>query len=403
MKQKQLLNKPNELISLISEKKISIVQKKIYNIFLKNAQNIVKFDEQYNEINENLIYNFSIPCSIAHNSANIGIKDFEYIEKELEELMKILVNVVDKENKNNWDKFHLISRIKKKENNYEYSLIGNIVKALKEQTFFTTLDLLIVNSLSSQYSIIFYELAIRYKKYKIPKMSLEEVRELTGTLNEYPRFFDFRINVLEKACKEISEKTDIVLTYDTEKRGRNIAFIDFKIERKKEIECIKLKDDNITETAEKTYSEEVERLYEKIKEIERIESLKDVIEESIEKYGIERVESNIKYSNDNAKSNYTAYLNKAIELDYAKIEREKKKKKAEIKKKQEQLEEMKSKREEEEKKLTRKLAEEIYETKTEEEIEEYLKNIAEIVKKSDFFDKKETIIAIIIEELEQLY
>lgn len=377
MKQKQLLNKPNELISLISEKKISIVQKKIYNIFLKNAQNIVKFDEKYNEINENLIYNFSIPCSIAHNSANIGIKDFEYIEKELEELMKILVNVVDKENKNNWDKFHLISRIKKKENNYEYFLIGNIVKALKEQTFFTTLDLVITNSLTSHYSIIFYELAIRYKKVKIPKMTIKEIREITNTQENYKAIKDFKKYVLDTACKEINEKTDISLFYETSKIGRNIAFIDFFIEQKKEYEFNFFKNQKIIEE-----SIELMKLFNLCKV--QTKNIKELIDESLKKYDEEFIKSNIIYSNKYSNENYTLYLKKAIKNDYAGEEREKQKIKMEKFFIQKEKEEEEKRKKEEKLKQENEEAKEILKSFSQEK----LNRLKDLYNSNSFFSKK---------------
>ena len=205
---------------------------------------------------------------------------------------------------------------------------------------FTKLEFKQLVNLSSIYAIRIYELCKQYEKIKERTIEIEKLKIMLGIeKTEYKLYGDFKKRVLEIAEREIKEKTDINISFEEIKTGRKVTSIKFLIE-KKEFEKSEIKE---IETAEKTYSEEVERLYEKIKEIERIESLKDVIEESLERYEIERVESNIKYSNDNAKSNYTAFLKKALKEDYAKIEREKKKKKAEIKKKQEQLEEMKRK------------------------------------------------------------
>lgn len=256
-----------------------------------------------------------------------------------------------------------------------------------------------VVALSSFYAIRIYELCKQYEKIKERKIDVIQLKEILEIENKYKKYNDFKKYVLEIAEREINEKTDIHISFEEIKTSRKVTSIKFNIV-KKEIKCIKLKDDNITETAEKTYSEEVQMLYEKIKEIERIESLKDVIEESIKAYGVERIESNIRYSNDNSKTNYTAFFKKALKEDYAMIEREKELKKAEIKKKQEELEEMEKELEEKRKAEIQKKAEEIYEKKSKEEIEAYLKNIPKVVKKSDFFNEKEMIILMIIEELE---
>jgi len=263
---------------------------------------------------------------------------------------------------------------------------------------FTKLEFKQLVNLSSVYAIRIYELCKQYEKIKERTIEIEKLKIMLGIeKTEYKLYGDFKKRVLEIAKREINEKTDINIDFEEIKTGRKVTSIKFLIEKQEE----QVKQIETSETKEKKYSEEVESLFCMIKKIEQVECLKDLIKTALKSYNFEYIKSNIKYSNDNAKSNYTAFLKKALKEDYAKIEREKKKKKAEMKRKREEEEEMKSKREEEEKKLTRKLAEEIYETKTEEEIEEYLKNIAEIVKKSVFFDKKEIIIAKIIEELEQ--
>ncbi|MBN2837189.1 MAG: replication initiation protein [Fusobacteriaceae bacterium] len=223
---KEKLNKPNELISIITDKSISLTQRKAYNIFLKYAQNLLKFEDYKDNV-------FKIECSLLHKNANINNKNLDYVYKEeLENLMTTVVEIVDKDNPKNWKAFTLLSYIEKKDNYYYYELNQFIIHSLIEQNFFTPLNLIIINSLSSQYSIILYELAIRYQKYKIPKMTVEEIRNITHTQKEYKRFYDLKKYVLDAACKEISEKTDIILSYTTEKKGRRISHIDFSIQSK---------------------------------------------------------------------------------------------------------------------------------------------------------------------------
>ncbi len=250
------LNKPNQLIAVKSNQKITVLQRKSYNILLKNAQNYIKFNDI--EVSKDSSYNFVIDCDTVHEVAGIRKKDLDYIHKELEGLMGVIATVRDKDNKNNWTKFSLLPKIEKRDGKYYYMLIGDIVKELKTQTFFTPTNLLMIKTLTSQYSITFYELAIRYEKFKIPKMSIEEVRELTGTINEYSRIEALKRRVLDVACKEISEKTDIKLTYTTEKKGRIITFIDFTIEKKEKDN----KKRNIEKEIEKKIKEQKKKLNE---------------------------------------------------------------------------------------------------------------------------------------------
>jgi plasmid replication initiation protein len=233
--------------------------------------------------------------------------------------MTTLVKIRDKDNPKNWKAFNLLSYIDKRDDFFYFELNSFIINSLKEQTFFTPLDLIITNSLSSQYSIIFYELAIRYKKYKIPKMTIQEVRELTETTNEYSRIEAFRRRVLDPACAEITEKTDIILSYETIKTGKNISHIDFTITHKKD----NYFNENIFPNTKENKS--ISKLFLVCRV--QTDEVENFISKSIDKYSFEIFESNIKYTNKNAKNNYLAYLKRALGHDWAKSTREEKKKK----------------------------------------------------------------------------
>lgn len=333
MKEIEILNKPNELISIISDRNISITQRRAYNIFLKFAQNKIKFEDY----KENL---FEIHYIDLYEKSNIKNKNQDYVEEEeIENLMRTLVKIKDKENKKNWEMFTLLSYVKRKGDYFQFELNHFIINALKEQTFFTTIDLITSNSLSSQYSVIFYELAIRYEKFKIPKMSIEEIREITGTVNEYSRIEALKRRVLDVACDEITEKTDIKLSYTAEKIGRNIAFIDFKIERKKE-ELPKTFEE-MEECIENEYftNEQEEKIKETCKSKIMFSTAKNLFNEYPKEefdyliYCLERTE-------EKANSNPIGYFKKVVEElrveyeNYKELEREK----LELRKKIEEIE-----------------------------------------------------------------
>ncbi|OQY07715.1 MAG: hypothetical protein B6I28_05385 [Fusobacteriia bacterium 4572_132] len=395
---KEILNKPNELISLNSKQAISLTQRKAYNNFLKYAQNEIKFNEYKGNT-------FTIPCFTLHRNANIKNKNIEYVyEKELENLMTTSVKIEDKDNPKNWKAFTLLSYIEKKDENYYYELNQFIINALKEQTFFTTLDLITINSFSSQYSIIFYELAIRYQKYKIPKLSIEKVRELTNTKNEYKRIEAFKRRVLDIACKEISEKTDIILTYTTEKIGRKIAFIDFKIEKKEEFQKIEqLKNKKIvTEKIEK-YSEEIIELFELLPKYEQVEIRKKEIKKLLEKHSFEMLKADIEYCKTKAKENFWGYFVKSCKSGHYSIaELEKQKAKEKLMKKQKEIIEKRKELEKQEEEFLEKTAQDMYKNLSEEENKNYEKKYKkqEHIFKRTGIDLETFIILSIKDELE---
>lgn len=324
-------NKPNQLISLTFSKVITSTQRKAYNWFLKTAQDVIKFNDvkKYTDIDDTRSYRFEINCKQLHDKVGIQNKNNSFLEQEFKKLMAVIVEVKKNDNKKDWLAFSLLPRVERKNNKYFYNLDGFLVKALKEQKFFTPLNLVTMNSLVSQYSVFFYELAIRYQKYKIPKMSIEEVRELTNTINIYKDFPDFRKRVLDGACREISEKTDIILSYTTEKIGRKIAFIDFQMERKEETLTLKVDvDSGIEKEVEKIkdYSKEVLELFELLPLEEQLKDRKRELEKILKKHSYEMILGDINYCKNSAKDNFWGYFLKSLKSGhYGKVKVEKEK------------------------------------------------------------------------------
>lgn len=115
---------------------------------------------------------------------------------------------------------------------------------------FTQYALKDIIDLNSKYSLIIYKfLSMNYNQfehyehtklrttsqlesYRNPKISVDELRRITDTLDEYERFQSFDDWVIRKAVKEISEKTHFNVTYEKIKDGRSIKTIQFFIEKK---------------------------------------------------------------------------------------------------------------------------------------------------------------------------
>jgi len=404
----EILNKPNQLISIIPEKSISLIQQKSYNIFLRHAQNIVKFSNkaEYENIDDEKRYVFDIPCRELKEKAGLDKQDYNYIKSELEKLMKIVITVVDKENKGNWDMFHLLERVKKEEGTFRYFLDGFIVKALKEHNFFTSLDLMQIRELKSKYSVVFYELAIRYKKYKIPKMSIEELRKRTSTEDKYKRFYNFKVNVLDVACEEISEKTDIKLSYSTEKQGRRIAFIDFEIEKKEELP-VKL-EAKVKEPEE--YSQETLELFNLLPKGEQVESNKRELAKLLEGHTFRYLKADIDYTKKAQPDNFIGFLKASCQGGhYSSTEVEKKAKEEELAKRKAEEKRKRKELEERIEKKAREMAVERYELLAEKELEKYnqeYEKMTEVVPEKFRPDKEDFIIGALEdkfkEELEEL-
>lgn len=93
-----------------------------------------------------------------------------------------------------------------------------------------------VSDFKSKYSIRLYELLIKYRDVgNSKKFEIVELRSKLGLEdNEYKLNAVFKRDVLDKAIKEIGNKTDIQIKYEQFKEGRVISHILFKIGKKKE-------------------------------------------------------------------------------------------------------------------------------------------------------------------------
>ena len=121
--------------------------------------------------------------------------------------------------------------------------------------------------LNSKYSIILYRwLSMNYNQYehysnkggrreeqvesyRNPTISMRELREMTDTVNEYERFFNFEKWILKNPLEEINTNTSFNVTYEKVKKGRSIDSIVFHITKKRRA------DDNSYKLEDKIYQE----------------------------------------------------------------------------------------------------------------------------------------------------
>lgn len=103
--------------------------------------------------------------------------------------------------------------------------------------FFTQYLLSQTSQLKSVYSARLYELLIQWRSTKkTPIFELIPFREQLGiSSNEYKLMSDFKKRILDLAVSEISEKTDIKVSYQQHKKGRVISGFSFTFKQKKSI------------------------------------------------------------------------------------------------------------------------------------------------------------------------
>ena len=111
------------------------------------------------------------------------------------------------------------------------AVVNEITRINGLEEFFTKYTLEQTSMLNSMYSVRLYELLIQWRKAKsTPLFDLKVFRGQLGVEDdEYERMCDFKSGVLNKAVKEISKHTDIKVSYEQEKDGKNIIGFKFKV------------------------------------------------------------------------------------------------------------------------------------------------------------------------------
>jgi plasmid replication initiation protein len=106
---------------------------------------------------------------------------------------------------------------------------------LELERCFTYYEIEQIANLSSAYAVRLYELLIQWRS--IRKTPVFELATFRGQLglgeSEYRAMGDFKKRVLDPAITQISQHTDITVTYEQHKRGRVIVGFSFKFKKKK--------------------------------------------------------------------------------------------------------------------------------------------------------------------------
>ena len=99
---------------------------------------------------------------------------------------------------------------------------------------YTEYELKQVVGLQSEYAIRLYELIIQWRSVgRTSQISLVELREKLGLVDEYQRIEAFKRRVLDLAITQINEHTDITVEYEQHKQGRIIIGFTFRFKVKK--------------------------------------------------------------------------------------------------------------------------------------------------------------------------
>lgn len=110
--------------------------------------------------------------------------------------------------------------------------LPNIVKLNSKHSIELYKLLIENNNLYEYYSSKGNRSHLQLYSYSNPTIPMSELRRITNTKEKYKEFASFRRFVLEKAIKEINNKTDIFVKYEKVNSGRRVTDIQFHIRKK---------------------------------------------------------------------------------------------------------------------------------------------------------------------------
>lgn len=172
---------------------------------------------------------------------------------------KFEYQVISPLEKTTWNDYNDIIEI-----TFTKSIMPYLIELKSKFTQYALSDLV---DLNSKYSIILYKwLSMQYNQYehysykggrraeqveayRNPSISIQELRIMTDTVNEYKRADHFETWILKKPLEEITKYTHFNVTYEKVKKGRSIDSIVFHITNKRRA------DDNSYKLEDKTYKE----------------------------------------------------------------------------------------------------------------------------------------------------
>jgi plasmid replication initiation protein len=209
--------------------KITAIQRKSYNYMLKIAKNEFKKNPQKQV--------FTVSAEELLVFFEIGDQNYSRLKSELEVLNRtqIRYNILKKNRKSKvFGAFTLISEFEYERGIITYSFPHKIRDMILNPKMFGKINLVVIKSLRSRYSIALYELAEDYLNAQIPKMTIDTFRDLMGLEEgQYYKFSMFKKYVIDVAVNEINDRENInfTITYELEKVGQKITHIKFIVHR----------------------------------------------------------------------------------------------------------------------------------------------------------------------------
>jgi len=100
---------------------------------------------------------------------------------------------------------------------------------------FTTYKLRNIASLQSGHSIRLYELLMKFNATGERVIYLDDFKSALGISDKYPEFKVLNRDVIKPAIDELNQRSDLVIKFDTIKKGRTVAALVFEFKQNSQL------------------------------------------------------------------------------------------------------------------------------------------------------------------------
>lgn len=218
---------------------LSLFERKLYNTLLANAYIMLHNEKNWKIVDFSTIFEIKISelkSKIWFDSNNIA-----YLKTALKNLVRTVVefNILGKDKQNDWSASSLLASVEIKNNVCSYSFSKVLVSNIINPNIYARLNLSLINSFSSKYALVLYELFCDYKLIcQTPNIRLLDFKKFMGVGDKYNEFKILSNRVIKPALKEVNKLTNCEAVAQYEKNGKSVKalkfyFKNFDVERKK--------------------------------------------------------------------------------------------------------------------------------------------------------------------------
>jgi plasmid replication initiation protein len=219
MKPKRQYNQQPNIITKSTDE-MTVIEKRIMYLVIN------RLDTGFN-IQPDLFRNMEF--TIAFNE----LKETNYtrVKKAIEKLQFRAITLIDDDANEEFERIMPFPHIKIKGSTVKLTMLSTVMPYFLElKSGFTKYSLAAALTLTSVYSQKLYELLSRWKDKREWLVSLEELQTLLNATNYI--YADFKKRCLDVGTKELNEKTDLQVSWETEKTGKSVTDIRFFIKGK---------------------------------------------------------------------------------------------------------------------------------------------------------------------------